>query len=529
MSRSLNLSTIGLMVVASLVIMSLVFAPVSVRGVNPSISSVGADESSILPQTGAQSQSTNASVTINENETTQDKVALASVTLPHPGYIVAYEKTQPSFNLTNESIIGRTVYVRSGTFQNVVVSINESITNNTTIVVAVHNETNGNEDFDYINQSGPDAAYESRSGEPIVDIVRLGSESTNQSSKANQSINHTRLPKQITLNAGYASDGQNSTYSITVSGEIEGTNLSSNDTVESEKRIVDSVGPQQSDVIYYSGYITEFNSSDAVTATIADHEIPTEVLGANRITFIRRNNSSPSASIEYQFSVSEVVSPGVTATNDTWFDDNTIMGKLTPNDSTDTYYYTGGITQSSITHSARIIINGQQVGVNPENNSSNNQPASKSPQNKSNIGFRLSNITVNKQKLEVGSELIVNATITNTKQGRLKTIFGLGTAGTVTTSKTVTLYPKGSQRISFQYTYDSPGHYAVKIAVLNESGYVVATSKTTKMVDVVPEGAKTPTPTPTPNQQSSGSGAGFGIIIGMAAAVILVGILLIRR
>ena len=504
---------------------------------------VAADGPSILEQrSGNQTQPTNASVTIDKNETTQEQVILTSVTLTDSGYIVAHGGSFNSSEPTNESIIGRTQYVRSGTFEDVVVTLNQSISNNSSVVVTLHNETNGNQTFDYIDQTGPDAAYQNQSGSPVTDRIPASSIGTNTSpesnqpannpSKSNQAVSPPPLPKQITLSGGYNAENQSNTYSIGVSGEIVGESSNNNSTATNKSQVKGSVPYQKSRVLYYSGRITQFNTSGGIAASIGGQEVSTEPLGKNWITLSKKNNTASAAATQYQFSVDGTIVPDANAANDTRSDDTTVKGRLGQNDSSDTYYYSGGITQSSINRNARVIINGEQVQVRPGNNTGSNNSSSTKHEN-SKAGFTLSNITLSEERIETGQELSVNVTISNIKNGRLKTTIGLATQGTVTDSKEITLFANGSQRVTFRREYESPGHYAVKIGVLNSSSYVVAESEVTKSVDVVQKGQLTPTPTPTPNsssqQSSSGFGPGFGVIGGMIAAVIVVGLILLRR
>lgn len=494
---------------------------------------VAADGPSILEQrSGNQTQPTNASVTIDKNETTQKQVVLTSVTLPNSGYIVAHGSSFNSSEPTNESIIGRTQYVRGGTFEDVVVTLNQSIANNSSVVVTLHNETNGNQAFDYIDQTGPDAAYQNQSGSPVTDRVSASSIGTNNSAEGNQSVSPQPLPKQITLSGGYNAENQSNTYSIGVSGEIIGENASNNSTATNKSQVTGSVPYQGSRIFYYSGRITQFNTSGDMAASIGGQEVSTEPLGKNWITLSRKNNTASTAATQYQFSVDGTIIPDANAANDTWSDETTVKGLLSQNDSSDTYYYSGGVIQSSINRSARVTINGKQVQVQPGNNTGSNNSSNTKHKNPK-AGFTLSNITLSKKRIETGQELTVNVTITNIKNGRLKTTIGLATQGTVTDSKEITLFANGSQRVTFRREYESPGHYAVKIGVLNSSSYVVAESEVTKSVDVVQKGQLTPTPTSTPNssaqQSSSGFGPGFGVVGGMVAVVIVVGLVLLRR
>ena len=511
-------------------------------------SPVAADGPSIFAQqSGNQTQPANASVTIDGNGTTQKEVVLSSVTLPNAGYIVAHNDSFNASEPTDESIIGRTQYVQGGTFENVVVTVNQSVANNSSIVVTLHNETNGNQTFDYRNQTGPDAAYQNQSGSPVMDRVLVeptdanssseSNQSTNKSSGSNQSASPPPLPKQITLDGGYNAENQSNTYSISVTGEIVSENVSNNSTSNNNTRMNGTVPYEESRVLHYSGRITDFNSSGDVTASINGQQINTEALGKNWIT-LSTKNTTPSGPTHYQFSVDGVIVPDGNAANDTWSDDTTVEGQIGPSDFSDTYYYSGSITQSSINRSARVTINGEQVQVQPGNNTGSNNTgennSSSTTHKNPKAGFTLSNISLSKERIEAGQELSVNVTITNIKNGRLQTTIGLATQGTVTDSKEITLYANGSQQVTFRREYESPGSYAVKIGVLNSSSYVVAESEVTKSIDVVQRGQLTPTPTPTPNSSaqqssSSGFGPGFGVIGGTIAVVIVAGLALRRR
>ena len=508
-------------------------------------SPVAADGPSILEQrSGNQTQPVNASVTIDENGTTREQVVLTSVTLSDAGYIVAHNDSFNSSGPTDESIIGRTQYVQGGTFEDVVVTLNQSVANNSSVTVTLHNETNGNQAFDFVNQTGPDAAYQNQSGNPVTDRVPgssidanntlESSQTANNSSGSNQSENPPPLPKQLTLSGGYNTENQSNTYSIGVSGEIVSENSSDNSTAKNNSQMNGTVPYEESRVLYYSGRITRFDSSGDVTASIGGQQIDTEALGKNWIT-LSTENTTPSGSTQYQFSVDGVIVPDANAANDTWSDDTTVEGRIGQGDFSDTYYYSGSITQSSINRSARVTINGEQVQVQPGNNTDtggNNSSGTKHKNPKA--GFTLSNITLNRDRIEAGQELSVNVTITNIKNGRLQTTIGLATQGSVADSKEITLYANGSQRVTFRREYESPGSYAVKIGVLNSSSYVVAESEVTKSIEVVQQGQLTPTPTTTPNSSgqqssSSGFGPGFGVIGGMVAVVLVAGLAVLRR
>jgi hypothetical protein len=137
--------------------------------------------------------------------------------------------------------------------------------------------------------------------------------------------------------------------------------------------------------------------------------------------------------------------------------------------------------------------------------------------------YNLSNANFGNQPTSVGQEIQVTATVTNTGNEQLNTEIGLGTQGQVVDSQEVSLFPGSSQQVSFEYTYDSPGTYAIQIGPLNESGVMSQVGLRDSTVEVVAEGALTSTggqigptttaeaggiPTIAPNQTTT-SGSSF--------------------
>lgn len=83
--------------------------------------------------------------------------------------------------------------------------------------------------------------------------------------------------------------------------------------------------------------------------------------------------------------------------------------------------------------------------------------------------YNLTQSDFGSQPITVGETVRVTTVVTNTGDERLNTKIGLGTEGQVVDSQKVNLYPGSSQQISFTYSYDSPGTYAMHIGSLNES------------------------------------------------------------
>jgi hypothetical protein len=173
-------------------------------GANPG--SIGPTESGVHAQTGPL-VAANGSVTINETRTNRTQVVLDSVTLPQNGYIVA-QTGNVSANQSGGTVVGHTQYVRNGTFENVVLELNETV-GKSKVSVALYNDSNGDETLNITGNGTTDAPYRSPNGTPIRDSVQIGANSTENATAtvtlSNQTTNGSRVRvKSATLpNGGF--------------------------------------------------------------------------------------------------------------------------------------------------------------------------------------------------------------------------------------------------------------------------------------------------------------------------------------
>jgi hypothetical protein len=122
----------------------------------------------------------NASVVIDANNSTRNRVVLKTVTLPDNGYIVAQGTDQL---MDSDGVIDHTEYVRHGTFHDVVLRFDEPIQKNRTVWVTVHNDTNSNQEFDFGDNQSIDPPYQ-QNGTAIADSVQIGANRTQNESQA---------------------------------------------------------------------------------------------------------------------------------------------------------------------------------------------------------------------------------------------------------------------------------------------------------------------------------------------------------
>jgi hypothetical protein len=130
--------------------------------------------------TNQSSGAENASVVIDANNSTREEIILKTVTLPDNGYIVAQGTDQL---MDSDGVIDHTEYVRHGTFHDVVLRFDEPIQKNRTVWVTIHNDTNGNQEFDFGDNQSVDPPYQ-RNGTPISDSVQIGANRTQNKSQA---------------------------------------------------------------------------------------------------------------------------------------------------------------------------------------------------------------------------------------------------------------------------------------------------------------------------------------------------------
>ena len=114
---------------------------------------------SVLAEQGASVQNQTAQtaeVTIENQTSNGSTVMVNSTTLPQTGFLVVY-------NATLAEPLGNSSSLQSGTQQNVSVMLNQSLTQNTTILVAAFQDTNNNSQFDF----GTDEVFMSN-GQPVI-------------------------------------------------------------------------------------------------------------------------------------------------------------------------------------------------------------------------------------------------------------------------------------------------------------------------------------------------------------------------
>lgn len=477
------------------------------------------------------SQSLEPGVEIENGSSNLSRVILESVTLPENGYIVAYGENFTIRAPTDDSIVGRTQYVRSGQFSDVVIRFNETIPENTTVTVMVHNETNGNENFDFTDRTSPDGPWLNESGFPVADRVGILNNST---STQPESFSPSRLSQPRNLPTGasgrlvIAGNSSGATYSFSATGNVTPRATAPNTTVNGTN-VTGSINGSNSTFIY-SGAISSFETNGNVSVRLNGRTVDPTILGSNWITLTKNGSEVQPGNVEYGFSASEAIIPGGSNEGNETVTNGQINGTIGGDDQTDTIYYAGQMTDSRLVGDAKVIINGRVTSESTGGSSSAGE-TTETPnlgqlpgQGDSSEGestdqgggpdFRVSNITLSSQRVEASQNLRVTVTITNTGSSQVTANLGLASEGQVVDSASAGLFAGASRQIVFEHTYEAAGEYVLQIALLNEEGEVLARSTVDQTVTVVPEGELTTTQAAGTNATSSG-GPGFGIFAGV--------------
>lgn len=123
-----------------------------------------------------------ANVTFKNQTSDGTGVLVDSTVLPDGGFLVAYNKTMAS-------PVGNSSFLENGTQENTSVMLNQPLTENTTLIVAAFNDTNGNQQFDL----GIDEVYLAQ-GQPAVAVATVNVTATDNVTTPTPEAEETSTP-----------------------------------------------------------------------------------------------------------------------------------------------------------------------------------------------------------------------------------------------------------------------------------------------------------------------------------------------
>ncbi|MBX0287649.1 hypothetical protein EGH22_15045 [Halomicroarcula sp. F28] len=122
-----------------------------------------------------------ASVTFDDQETDGTSVTVQNVTVPEDGYVAIHNDSLLDGDAVG-SVVGVSEYLEAGSYDNLTVELfdvpgtdfNESeLTENETLIAMPHEETSGNETYDFISSNGTEDGPFTDDGEAVTDDANV--------------------------------------------------------------------------------------------------------------------------------------------------------------------------------------------------------------------------------------------------------------------------------------------------------------------------------------------------------------------
>lgn len=96
-----------------------------------------------------------ASVEFEDQTAQNGAVTVASVTLPEGGFVTIHDDTLNDGDAVG-SVVGTSQFLEAGTHEDVMVMVNATGSGNITLIAMPHQDTNGNQQYDFVTSDGQD-------------------------------------------------------------------------------------------------------------------------------------------------------------------------------------------------------------------------------------------------------------------------------------------------------------------------------------------------------------------------------------
>ena len=122
-----------------------------------------------------------ATVTFDDQETTGTSVTVASVYVPEDGFVAIHDSSLLDGEVL-DSVIGVSHYLESGSYEDVEVSLFEvdgaefetdTLEEDQTLIAMPHEDTDGDEEYDFVESGGEDDGPYTADGEAVVDDAHV--------------------------------------------------------------------------------------------------------------------------------------------------------------------------------------------------------------------------------------------------------------------------------------------------------------------------------------------------------------------
>ncbi|MFC6757078.1 MULTISPECIES: DUF7282 domain-containing protein [Haloarcula] len=145
-----------------------------------------------------------ASVTFDDQETDGTSVTVQNVTVPEDGYVAIHNDSLLDGDAVG-SVVGVSEYLEAGSYDNLTVELfdvpgtdfNESeLTANQTLIAMPHEETSGNETYDFVSSNGTEDGPYTDDGEAVTDDadVTVGNDTEDTNETETPEDNETETP-----------------------------------------------------------------------------------------------------------------------------------------------------------------------------------------------------------------------------------------------------------------------------------------------------------------------------------------------
>jgi membrane-bound metal-dependent hydrolase YbcI (DUF457 family) len=171
-----------------------------------------AADSAVITIPGSNTPRPTASVRFANQTTNRSAVTVRSVTLPRGGWVVVHNESYLRGGDPLSSTVGISRYLSAGTHRNVSVALlNESVQRDQTLVAIPGQDTNGNQQYDYVRSEGfRDVPYTDEGG-VITDTAQVhvtGGPRTTAATTATTTTTSVTPPAERTVETGNASGSQ---------------------------------------------------------------------------------------------------------------------------------------------------------------------------------------------------------------------------------------------------------------------------------------------------------------------------------
>ncbi|QIO21182.1 CARDB domain-containing protein [Haloarcula sp. JP-L23] len=154
-----------------------------------------------------------ASVVMNDQESDGTTVTVDELVVPSDGYVTIHDSSLLEGNVVG-SVVGVSEYLEAGEYENVTVTLfdvegaefNETaLTEDGTFIAMPHNETTGDETYDFVASDGADDGPFLADGEPVVDAANVTVAGADENETEVPEENETEVPADNETEAPTAS------------------------------------------------------------------------------------------------------------------------------------------------------------------------------------------------------------------------------------------------------------------------------------------------------------------------------------